>query len=101
MDESDFIKNLEGVGMNGVLLIFLFGVYKLLVSRNFISKCGWMTIDFRSKELRAQELEYKHIQNMAEIEVKKLQLQLKLQENNNDTNIIENYDDKKQEDKGT
>ena len=99
MDENDFIKNLEGVGMNGVLLIFLFGVYKLLVSRNFISKCGWMTIDFRSKELRAQELEYKHIQNMAEIEVKKLQLQIKLQENNNDTNIIEN--DKKQEDKGT
>lgn len=100
MDESDFIKNLEGVGMNGVLLIFLFGVYKLLVSRNFISKCGLMTIDFRSKELRTQEAEYKHIQNMAEIEVKKLQLQLKLEENNNDTNIIENYD-KKQEDKGT
>lgn len=100
MDESDFIKNLEGVGMNGVLLIFLFGVYKLLVSRNFISRCGFITVDFRSKELRAQELEYKHIQHMAEIEVKKLQLQLKLQENNNDTNIIENYDTK-QEDKGT
>tara|TARA_R100000231_G_scaffold136781_1_gene112400 strand:- start:60 stop:398 length:339 start_codon:yes stop_codon:yes gene_type:complete len=72
MDESDFIKNLEGVGMNGVLLIFLFGIYKLLVSRNFISRCGWITVDFRSKELRAQELEYKHIQRMAELEVEKL-----------------------------
>ena len=73
MEETDFIKNLENIGMNGVLLIFLFGVYKLLVNRNFISRCGFITVDFRSKELRAQELEYHHLQKMAELEVAKLQ----------------------------
>jgi hypothetical protein len=73
MEEIDLIKNFQNVGMNGVLLIFLFGLYKFLVSRNFISRCGWITVDFRSKELRAQELEYHHLQKMAELEVAKLQ----------------------------
>ena len=72
MDSSKILEQLENVGLNGVLIIFLFGVYKLLVSRNFISKCGFLTVDFRSKELRQQELEYKHIVKMAELEVEKL-----------------------------
>jgi len=72
MNSEDVIEQLENVGFNGVLIIFLFGVYKLLVSRNFISKCGWISIDFRSKELRERELDYKHIVRMAEIELEKL-----------------------------
>ena len=70
--EDKLLQNLENVGLNGVLLIFLFGVYKLLVSRNFISRCGFITVDFRSKELRAQELEYKHIERLSELELEKM-----------------------------
>lgn len=84
--DSKIIQQLENVGFNGVLIIALFGVYKLLVSRNFISKCGWISIDFRSKELRQQELEYKHIARMAQLEIEKLQIL------NNNSNIIEEYD---------
>ena len=50
----------------------MFGLYKFLVSRNFISKCGFITVDFRSKQIREKELEYSHLQKMAELENERL-----------------------------
>ena len=72
MNETDFLKQLENVGMNGLLIIMLFGLYKFLVSRNFISKCGFITVDFRSKQIREKELEYLHLQKMAALENERL-----------------------------
>lgn len=72
MDNVEFVKSLENVGMNGLLIVLMFGLYKFLVSRNFISKCGFITVDFRSKQIREKELEYTHLQKMAELENERL-----------------------------
>ena len=97
MDETEFVKNLEGVGMNGLLIVFLFGIYKFLSSRNFISKCGWVTLDFRSKELREREVELKHIERMAEIELQKMKIHTDLDSRlkYGDNIIDDNYNEDK------
>ena len=69
MDKS-ILNNLESVGFNGVLILFFFGVYKFLTSRNFVSRCGKCTADFRSPSTRQKELS-----NIHEIELKKLDIE--------------------------
>lgn len=69
MENTNVLQHLESVGFNGVLIILLFGIYKLLTSRNFVSKCGWMSLDFRSASTRQKELSNKH-----EIEMRKLEI---------------------------
>lgn len=71
--EDKLLENLENVGMNGLMLVFLFGLYKFLISRNLVSKCGIFNLDLRSAETRQLELEYKHKERLAELEVQKLQ----------------------------
>lgn len=78
MENTNVLQHLESVGFNGVLIIFLFGIYKLLTSRNFVSKCGWMSLDFRSASTRQKELADKHELEMRKLEIDEMKAKAQL-----------------------
>ena len=55
--ETGLLKNLEISGWTAVFLIVCYGIYKLILARGLASKCGWFSLDLRSKEVRLKELE--------------------------------------------
>ena len=69
MTSSDILKNLEIGGWSAIFLICAYGFYKLILAKGFASKCGWFSIDLRSKEARILE-----INNKQEIELKRLEI---------------------------
>ena len=69
MTSSDILKNLEIGGWSAIFLICAYGFYKLILAKGFASKCGWFSIDLRSKEARILE-----INNKQELELKRLEI---------------------------
>jgi hypothetical protein len=87
MATSELLNNLEIGGWSAIFLICSYGFYKIILARGFASKCGFFSVDLRSKEARLLE-----IQNKQEIDMRKLDIEemlakaevLKYQSNNND-----------------
>ena len=91
MDEN-ILKNAEIGGFSAVFLICAYGIYKILLVKGFSSRCGIFQLDLKTPQTRQKEIEYRHIEEMAKIQNRKLELELELQNKINHTNnIIDDY----------
>lgn len=78
MADSDILKNLEISGWTAVFLIVCYGIYRLILARGLASKCGWFSIDLRSKEVRLRELDDKKELDMKRLELEELRLKAEI-----------------------
>ena len=76
--ESDLLKNLEISGWTAVFLIVCYGIYRLILARGLASKCGWFSIDLRSKEVRLRELDDQKELDMKRLELEELRLKAQI-----------------------
>ena len=66
------LEQLEISGLLASMLIFAYGLYKLIVLKGLNSRCGWVSVDLRSASTRQKELELNHELELAKLEVEKL-----------------------------
>lgn len=66
------LEQLEISGMLASMLIFAYGLYKLIILKGLNSRCGWVSVDLRSASTRQKEMELNHEVQMKQLEIEAL-----------------------------